>query len=87
MNEEDSERARAAIFEAIDTQLAEGEPPETAETLDRLMNEGHDRDEAYRLIGSVLADEVFRIMKHEREYDAERYIRLLKKLPQMPWDE
>jgi len=86
MDEEESELARAAIFEAIDTQLADGEPPETAETMKRLMDDGYSQDEAYRLIGCVLADEMFEVMKYEREYDNERYVRLLRKLPTMPWD-
>ena len=86
MNEEGSELARAAIFEAIDTQVAEGEPPETAETLERLLNEGYSRDEAYRLIGCALADEIFHVSKHQREYDSARYVRLLQDLPKLPWD-
>jgi len=86
MNEEQSGRAQAAIFEAIETQLADGEPPETAETLDRLLEEGYTRDEAFRLIGCALADETFQIMKHEREYDSARYVRLLQNLPNLPWE-
>lgn len=86
MNEPKSELARAAIFEAIDTQVADGEPPETVETLKRLMDDGYSRDEAYRLIGCVLADELSQMMQHEREYNNERYTRLLYELPKMPWD-
>lgn len=86
MNEEDSEQARAAIFQAVETQLSDGDPPETAETLKRLLGEGYSRDEAYRLIGCALADELFQIMKHEREYDHARYVRLLRNLPNLPWE-
>ncbi|MDZ7828687.1 MAG: hypothetical protein U5K33_04075 [Halofilum sp. (in: g-proteobacteria)] len=86
MDKEESEQARAAIFEAVDSQLKDRDPPETAETLDRLLEEGHSRDEAYRLIGCVLADELFQIMKHEREYDRARYVQLLQNLPALPWE-
>ncbi len=85
MNEEQSEQARAAILEAVETQLSDGDPPEAAEALDRLLAEGYARDEAVRLIGCAMADETFQIMKHEREYDHARYVRLLRKLPQLPW--
>ncbi len=86
MDEEQSEQTRAAILEAVETQLADGDPPETAEALDRLLAEGYPRDEAVRLIGCALADEAFQIMKHEREYDRARYVGLLRKLPDLPWD-
>lgn len=86
MNGEEPEQARAAIFQAIETQLEDGEPPETAETLSRLLEEGYSRDEAFRLIGCVLADEMFQLVKHEREYDGARYVRLLKNLPTLPWE-
>lgn len=86
MDDEESELARQAIFEAVETQLADGDPPETAGTLDRLMADGHPREEAIRLIGCVLADEMFRIMKTEREYDHARYVGLLRRLPELPWD-
>lgn len=86
MDEEESEYARAAVFKAIETQLSDGDPPETGETLDRLLEEGYSRDEAMRLIGCALADEMFQIMKQEREYDRSRYVALLRKLPTLPWD-
>ncbi len=86
MDPQESEEARAAIVKAVETQLADGDPPETAATLDRLLAEGHARDAAVRLIGCALADEMFRIMNEEREYDRDRYVGLLQRLPRMPWD-
>ncbi len=86
MDEEQSEQARAAIIGAVETQLTDGDPPEAAETLERLLSEGHSRDEAVRLVGCALADEMFQIMKHEREYDHARYVALLRKLPDAPWE-
>lgn len=84
--DDEPERARAAIFEALEAQLKDGEPPETAETFNRLLAEGYPREEVYRLIGCVLADEMFQVMKDGRQYDGERYVRLLKKLPRLPWE-
>lgn len=86
MDEEQSEQARAAIIGAVEAQLTDGDPPEAAETLERLLAEGYSRDEAVRLIGCALADEMFQIMKHEREYDHARYVGLLRKLPDAPWE-
>lgn len=86
MDEQQSEEARAAIMKAVETQLADGDPPETAETLERLLAEGHSRDDAVRLIACVLADEMFRIMQQEQEYDRDRYVGLLQRLPRVPWE-
>lgn len=86
MDEEESELARKAILRAVETQIRDGEPPETGRTLERLMAEGQPRDEAVRLIACALADETFQIMKHEREYDHARYVQALEKLPRMPWE-
>ena len=85
MDDERSEYARAALLKAVETQLVDGDPPETAETLDRLLAEGYSRDEAIRLISGALADEMFQIMQREREYDRDRYVGLLHKLPTLPW--
>jgi hypothetical protein len=37
---------QAAIYDVVDNQLRDGTPPETRQTLDRLMAEGHIRQEA-----------------------------------------
>lgn len=86
MDDQGSELARMAILEAIETQIEEGDPPETAQTLQRLMSAGESREEALRLIGCVMADEMFHIMKHKRVFDLARYTRMLGRLPRMPWD-
>lgn len=85
-NEDQSDKAQKAIFQAIDTQLADGDPPETAEALDRLLQQGYSRDDAYRLIGAAIAEETKEIMKDGREFDRARFVGLLKKLPAMPWE-
>lgn len=86
MDDEDAELARAAILEAVETQIEEGEPRETSETLERLVAEGYPREEAIRLIGCVLASEMFEIMQQEREYDRARYVQALSRLPHLPWE-
>lgn len=83
----DREVLRAALFEAIENQLRSNDPPETRETLDRLMTEGHTREEAMKLIGCALAGEVFGILKTQAPYDNARYVANLKRLPELPWDD
>jgi len=78
------ERARAAIFEVIENQLRNNDPPETRETLERLLHAGHSRAEAMRLIACVLTNELFGILKSEASYDNARYVANLKRLPELP---
>lgn len=83
----DPERARAAFFEVIENQIRNNDPPETRQTLDRLVGSGHSRAEARRLIACVLAIELFDIMKSEKPYDNARYVANLKRLPDLPREE
>ena len=77
---------RAAMFRVVDNQLRDGEPPETKQTLDRLVAEGHSQSEARRLIAAVVASEIFEVLKRKRPYDRAGYVAALQRLPKMPWD-
>ena len=87
MDEEGSELARAAIFEVIENQIRDNTPPETKETLKRLMAEGQSKEEAMKLIGCALAVEIYEAMKSAQPYNESRYVANLKALPNLPWDE
>jgi len=82
----DSEAVRVAMYEVVDNQLRDGVPPETRQTLDRLMAEGHSRAEARRLIAAVVSSEIFEVLKRNRPYDQARYVAALQRLPKMPWE-
>jgi regulator of protease activity HflC (stomatin/prohibitin superfamily) len=86
MDEDEAKQVRAAIFQAVDQQLADGDPPEAQETLERLMAEGYTRNDAREYIACAMADEMFQIMQREREYDRARYVNLLRRLPTLPWE-
>ena len=79
-----SEEAREAILEIVSNQLRDRNPPETKETFDRLVSEGLEEDEVRRLIGCIVASEFFEILKHRQAFDLDRYVKALKKLPELP---
>lgn len=79
--------AGEAIVEAIENQLRDNNPPETALTLARLMKGGESREDAMRLIGCVLAVEVLEILKNDRSFDERRYVENLRRLPELPFEE
>jgi hypothetical protein len=74
---------KAAIMEVVENQLRNLDPPETKQTYDRLLAEGHDDQEARRLIGCVVVQESFSILKRKEPFDAERYAEALSRLPAM----
>ncbi|MCM3904325.1 MAG: hypothetical protein ND866_21735 [Pyrinomonadaceae bacterium] len=79
-------RVQKAILDVVENQIRNLDPPETKETLDRLISQGVAKDEARRLIAFVVASEIFGIMKHEQVFDHERYVTALRKLPELPWE-
>jgi hypothetical protein len=78
---------RAAILEVVDNQLRDGDPPETRQTLARLMAEGFSRQEARRLIGMVILCEMNDMVREGRIFDEARFAAHLQRLPEPPWDE
>ena len=76
---------QAALYDVLDTQLRDGDPPETRATFTRLLDEGVEEKEARRLIGCVIAAEIFAVMKSKKSFDRERFVGRLETLPEMPW--
>ncbi len=82
-----SARLRAALFEVVENQLRDNDPPETRQTLERLVAEGHSDQEAKRLIAAVVSVEIYDILKQQQPYNQERFTAALDKLPEMPWND
>jgi hypothetical protein len=79
-----NKRLNKAVLDVVENQIRQLNPPATKETFDRLIREGNDRDEARRLIGCVVAGEIFDILKSMEPYDESRYVAALRKLPELP---
>ena len=79
-----NKRLHKAVLEVVDNQIRQSNPPETKETFDRLVREGHDVNEARRLIGCVVASEIFDILKKMEPFDEQRFVAALRKLPLLP---
>ncbi len=74
----------AMIMQTIDNQLADNDPPETRQTLKRLMDEGYPQELCRRLIGLVVAIELSEELLLKRPFNRERFIANLAKLPEPP---
>ena len=73
-------------MEVINNQVQGNNPPETKQALIRLQEQGYSQEEALKLIGYVVASEVFSVLKENRPYDEGKYIAALNALPKLPWE-
>lgn len=87
MPKESGEVLHDAIMEVVDNQIKDNNPPETKQTLDRLIAEGHTKEDAKKLIGFVVASEIFAVMKQSRVFDEAKFVASLKALPKLPSDD
>ncbi|MDD4148940.1 MAG: DUF1841 family protein [Bacteroidales bacterium] len=79
-------KIREQIFEIINNQIKDNNPPETKATFIRLQKQGFDELQIRQMIGQCLAVELFDAMKFGKPYDNERYIKNLLALPKEPFD-
>ena len=81
-----NEKMREMIFEIINTQIKNNDPPETKITFDRLQKQGFDDFRIKQMLGQCIAVEVFAVMKRGETFNNERYIKHLLALPKEPYD-
>ena len=62
------------ILEVVHNQLRANDPPETGQTLDRLLREGYSRTESLELIAHVVASEIFDVLKKQETFNLERFV-------------
>jgi len=87
MSSKESIFSEEAVFEAINNQIEDNDPPETKKTYDRLMKELKNHDEVMEYLGVVMRSEVLDILKSKKPFNRKRYVERLNKLPDVSWAE
>jgi len=87
MSSKDLNFAGEAVFEAINNQIRNNNPPETKQTYDRLMKKIKNHDEVMKYIGVVMMAEILDILKSRKPFNKKRYIGRSNKLPDISWAE
>lgn len=82
--EETNPRLKASFLQVVDNQLDSNDPPETQQTLDRLIAQGVSQDDAKVYIAQAVCLEVFSVLKHKKPFDQARYVKNLQRLPKEP---
>lgn len=72
---------RDGFLSTVVHQIATNDPPEAKTTYERLQAEGLSEGQALQLIGIVLKKEMKQMITESRGFDNDRYIALMKKLP------
>ena len=71
---------KETILGIVENQIAEGEPPETRQTLKRLQSAGYSRQEAVEMIGRAVVEEIWNVWHENRPFDQVRFKSLLDAL-------
>ncbi len=71
---------KAAILEVVENQIRDGNPPETRQTLERLLAAGYSRKQATEMIGSAVVGEIWAVLHDHKPFDRARFTALLEQL-------
>src|SRR5690606_32787064 len=82
--EDDAVFAENKLIEAIENQIAAGEPAAAQATLNKLTLVGYERSEAVRLMALILAHEIENMLADNRPFDGAGYEAMLRALPELP---
>jgi hypothetical protein len=79
--DEKTQRLQSAIEQVIANQVRDEDPIETKQTLERLAQQGFNREQSMNLVGGVIVSEIFEVVQQGKTYDHERFISALSELP------
>jgi len=77
-------RVSKFILQVVENQLNDNQPAEARQALERLIAAGFSEEDSKHLIGSAIADEMRNVVQTSKSFNAERYVELLGKLPELP---
>ena len=77
-------RLKATILEIVENQLAANDPPETRQTYERLLAEGHADADVRLLIGNLMTRQIYTMLKTRTPFDLQTFVADLARLPELP---
>lgn len=70
------------MIQTVEKQIIDNDPPAAREAFERLVNKGCDEETAKEMIASIIAEEIYVMMKNDKKMDLKNYISRLQKLEQ-----
>lgn len=80
----DEDFAEATLTQAIENQIASGEPAAALATYNKLSLVGYEREDILNLMAHVLAMEIDAMLEQDRPFDGAWYEQALRALPDLP---
>lgn len=77
----ENNKLKSKIIEIVDNQIKINDPKCTKETLERLVKIGISEKESKELIGRILVEEMYDILKSQVPFNEKRYAKKLSMLP------
>ena len=77
----ENNKLKSKIIEIVDNQIKINDPKCTKETLERLVDLGIPEKSGKELIGRVLVEEMYDILKSQVPFNEKRYAKKLTMLP------
>lgn len=81
MNIEDDFNLHKIVIQSVETQIRDNDPPVTKATFKRLIAAGHDEASAKEMIASVIAEEIYLMLRENRTMNVESFASRLEMLP------
>lgn len=75
-------KLKSKILEIVDNQIEINDPKSTKETLERLVGMGFSEIESKEMIGRVLVEEMYDLLKNQVPFNEKRYTEKLSILPE-----
>jgi len=69
----ENDKLKGHITEIIDNQMRDNNPKCTTEVFEKLVTSGYAEDIAKKMIGAVLVEELYYVLKNEELFNEERY--------------
>ena len=82
--QDDESFAEARLIEAIENQLAAGEPAAAQATMNKLTLVGYAREDILELMAQVLAHSINQMLEQDSAFDTPAYEQALRNLPTLP---
>lgn len=69
------------MIQTVEKQISDNDPPAARQAFERLVKNGTDEETAKDMIASIIAEEIYVMMKNDKKINLENYIKRLEKLP------
>jgi hypothetical protein len=73
-------RLKKIVLEVVENQLRDNNPPITRITLNRLKGLGYSDERSKEMIGAIVVEEIFDVLKKQESFDLNRFTERLSDL-------